>query len=133
MRLYPPAWLIGRRALSSFEVGGYVIPARSIVLLSPFAVHRDGRWYDDPERFDPDRWLPGREVERPKFAYIPFGGGPRVCIGEHFARMEAVLVLVTIAQRWRLRLAPGHVARLDPLITLRPRGPMPMTPTARRM
>lgn len=133
MRLYPPAWLIGRRALSSFEVGGYVIPARSIVLLSPFAVHRDARWYDQPERFYPDRWLPGREVERPKFAYIPFGGGPRVCIGEHFARMEAVLVLVTIAQQWRLRLAPGHVARLDPLITLRPRDPMPMTPVARRM
>jgi cytochrome P450 len=132
MRLYPPAWLIGRRALSPFEVGGYVLPARSIVLVSPFAVHRDARWYAGPDEFEPDRWLPGRESDRPKFSYIPFGGGPRVCIGEHFARMEAVLVLVTIAQRWRLRLAPGHVARLDPLITLRPRGPMPMTPVPRR-
>jgi len=132
MRLYPPAWLIGRRALGAFEAGGYVIPARSIVLVSPFAVHRDRRWYETPDRFDPDRWMPGWESSRPKFSYIPFGGGPRVCIGEHFARMEAVLVLVTIARRWNLRLAPGHVARLDPLITLRPRGPMPMTPEARK-
>jgi len=126
MRLYPPAWIVGRRALAPFEVRGFTIPARSIVLLCQYITHRDARWFPDPDRFDPDRWTPERAAERPKFSYFPFGGGPRVCIGEPFAWMEGVIVLATIAQRWRLRLVPGHPIALQPIITLRPKHGMRM-------
>jgi cytochrome P450 len=121
MRLYPPAWIVGRRALGPFDVRGYTIPGRSIVLLSQYLMHRDARWFPDPARFAPERWTPERQAERPKFSYFPFGGGPRVCIGEQFAWMEGVLLLATIAQRWRLRLVPGHPIALQPIITLRPK------------
>lgn len=131
MRLYPPAWIIGRRALAPFEAGGYTVPARSIVLLCQYVTHRDARWFPDPERFDPDRWMPERQAARAKFTYFPFGGGPRVCIGEQFAWMEGILVLATIAQRWRLRLVPGHPVALQPIITLRPKHGMRMIPQAR--
>lgn len=127
MRLYPPAWIIGRRAIVPFEASGYTIPARSIVLLCQYLVHRDARWFPDPERFDPERWTAERVAERPKFAYFPFGGGPRGCIGEQFAWMEGVLLLATIAQRWRFRLVPGHPVALQPIITLRPAHGMRMT------
>ena len=127
MRLYPPAWIIGRRALAPFDAAGYTIPARSIVLMSQFVTHRDARWFADPDRFDPDRFAPDRQAERPKFAYFPFGGGPRVCIGEQFAWMEGVIALATIAQRWRLRLAADHRVALQPIITLRPKFGMRMT------
>ena len=126
MRLYPPAWILGRRALAPFEAGGYQIPARSIVLMSQFVMHRDARWFPDPERFDPERFSPERQAERPKFAYFPFGGGPRVCIGEQFAWMEGILALATIAQRWRLSLVSGHPVALQPIITLRPKFGMRM-------
>ena len=131
MRLYPPAWILGRRAVAPFEAGGYEIPARSIVLMSQFVTHRDARWFPDPERFDPERFTPDRQAQRPKFAYFPFGGGPRVCIGEQFAWMEGVLLLVTIAQRWRLSLVPGHPVALQPIITLRPKLGMRMAVTPR--
>jgi cytochrome P450 len=127
MRLYPPAWAIGRRALADFDAGGYRIPARSIVLVSPYVTHRDGRWFPEPERFDPDRWLPERAAERPRFSYFPFGGGPRLCIGEPFAWMEGVLLLAAIGRRWRLRLVPGRPVATQAIITLRPRGGVPMT------
>ena len=127
MRLYPPAWIIGRRAVGPFEAGGYTIPARSIVLLCQYTMHRDPRWFPDPERFDPDRFTPEQQASRPKFSYFPFGGGPRVCIGEQFAWMEGVILLATIAQRWRLRLVPGHPVATQPIITLRPRYGMRMT------
>ena len=136
MRLYPPAWVVGRRALGACEMGGFSIPARSVVLTSQFLVHRDPRWWPDPERFDPDRWVPGTAQHaagenRPKFAYFPFGGGTRVCIGEQFAWMEAVLLLTTIVQRWRLSLEPGHPVAIEAIITLRPKHGMVMRATRR--
>jgi cytochrome P450 len=127
LRLYPPAWGIGRRAIEDYRIGDYHIPARSIVLMSPYVVHRDPRWFPEPERFDPCRWLPENADARPKFSYFPFGGGARVCIGERFARMEGVLLLATIAQRWRFRLAPGHRVETRAVITLRPKYGMQMT------
>ena len=126
MRLYPPAWIVGRRAVVPVEIRGFTIPARAIVLLCQYITHRDARWFPDPDRFDPDRWTPDRAAEHPKFSYFPFGGGPRVCIGEPFAWMEGVILLATIAQRWRLRLVPGHPIALQPIITLRPRYGMRM-------
>jgi cytochrome P450 len=133
MRLFPPAWGLGRRALRAFSARDYVIPAGALVHLSPYATQRDPRWWPEPERFDPDRHLPEARAARPKFAYFPFGGGARACIGEPFAWMEGTLVLAVIAQRWRLRLRAGHVARRKALITLRPRDGMPMTPERRAL
>src|SRR5574338_564275 len=127
MRLYPPAWIVGRRALGAFAVNDYMIPARSIILLCQYTMHRDPRWFPEPERFDPERFTAERQAARPRFAYFPFGGGPRVCIGEQFAWMEGVILLATIAQRWRLRLVPGHPIALQPIITLRPKHGMRMT------
>jgi len=132
MRLYPPAWLVGRRALGPFESNGYTIPGRSIILVSQYVMHRDARWFPDPERFDPERFTPERQAERPKFAYFPFGGGPRVCIGEQFAWMEGIIALATIAQRWKLRLVSGHPVALQPIVTLRPKHGIRMTVEARR-
>jgi cytochrome P450 len=126
MRLYPPAWIIGRRAIEPYEAGGYRIPARALVLACQYLVHRDPRWFPDPERFDPERWTPERQAERPRFSYFPFGGGTRICIGEQFAWMEGVLLLASIAQRWRPRLEPGHPVELQPIITLRPKHGMRM-------
>jgi cytochrome P450 len=125
LRLYPPAWGIGRRALEDYPVGGFVVPARSVVLMSPFVMHRDPRWFPDPLAFRPERWL-SEDPARPKFAYFPFGGGARVCIGERFAWMEGVLLLATLAQRWRLRLEPGHRVETHARITLRPKYGMRM-------
>lgn len=131
MRLYPPAWAVGRQALEEFPLGDYTVPAGSMVLMSQWVAHRDARFFPEPERFDPGRWTPEARAARPKFAYYPFGGGARVCIGEQFAWMEGVLVLATLAQRWRLRLAPEARPVPQPLITLRPRYGMPMVVAAR--
>jgi cytochrome P450 len=125
LRLYPPAWGIGRRALEDYEVGGFTIPERSVVLMSPYVVHRDPRWFTDPLAFRPGRWLT-EDPARPKFAYFPFGGGARVCIGERFAWMEGTLLLAAIGQRWRLRLEPGHRVETHARITLRPKHGMRM-------
>ena len=127
MRLYPPVWLLGRRALNDYEIATYVLPAGSEIVLSQYVMHRDPRYYPDPLRFDPQRWTPEAEAARPKFAYFPFGGGPRGCLGEQFAWMEGVLLIASLAQRWRMRLVPGHPVELQPLITLRPRYGMRMT------
>jgi cytochrome P450 len=121
LRLYPPAWIIGRRAIVDTEIGGYTVPTGSIVLASPWVVHHDARWFAEPERFEPDRWLDGSEATRPRLSFFPFGAGPRICIGEQFAWTEAVLVLATLARRWRLRPAPNLRVGLRPSITLRPR------------
>jgi cytochrome P450 len=131
IRLFPPAWVIGRRARVDVEVGGYRIPAGSIVILSPFVTHRDARWYPDPLRFDPDRFAAEARAGRPRYAYFPFGGGPRVCIGEGFAWMEARLLLATLAQRVRFLRTTGDDVRLQPRVTLRPRGGLPMTAVRR--
>ena len=121
MRLFPPAWGLGRRALEPQELGGARIPRGALVLASPWLMHRDERWFPDPLRFDAERFTPEAKAARPKFAYFPFGGGARSCIGEPFAWMEGVLLLATIAQRWRFRLVPGHPVEPQALITLRPR------------
>src|SRR5262245_10965677 len=125
LRLYPPAWLVGRRALADVEVGGRLVPAGTIVVMSQWVVHRDPRWYPEPERFDPDRWLPVAADARPRFAFFPFGAGTRRCIGEGFAWMEAKLLLATLLRDWRFEL-DGPV-RPVPRITLRPGGGMPVT------
>jgi cytochrome P450 len=127
MRLYPPAWIIGRRAIADYQLGDYTAPARSILVMSPYIMHRDPRFYADPDRFDPDRWTPEFRAALPKFAYFPFGGGPRQCIGESFAWMELILVVATIAQQRQLRLVPGHPVVPQPLITLRAKHGMRMT------
>ncbi|MBA3403703.1 MAG: cytochrome P450, partial [Gemmatimonadaceae bacterium] len=127
LRLYPPAWAIGRRALNSFEVRGYTVPGKSVVLMSQYIMHRDPRYFPDPERFDPERWTPEAQAQRPKFSYFPFGGGTRVCIGEQFAWMEGILLIASIAQNWRLRLVKSQRVEVQPLITLRPRHGMQMT------
>jgi cytochrome P450 len=126
LRLFPPAWAIGRRAREDYSIGEYTIPAKSILLKSPWVVHRDPRWWPEPERFQPERWIAEAAEKRPKFAYFPFGGGARVCIGERFAWAEGVLVLATLAQRWKMRLVPGHPVATQAVITLRPRHGMKM-------
>jgi len=127
MRLYPPAWAIGRMAIEDYRIGEYTIPKGSILLMSPYVVHRDPRWFPEPGRFDPLRFVPETAALRPKFSYFPFGGGARVCIGERFAWMEGVLLLATLAQRWRLRLDPAQVVDTKALITLRPKYGMRMS------
>jgi cytochrome P450 len=127
MRLFPPAWALGRIALDDFEIAGYVIPKKSIVLMSQFVMHHDPRYFADPMKFDPERWIPEAREARPQFSYFPFGGGPRRCIGEGFAWMEGILLLATIAQKWRMRLVPNHPVALKPVITLRPKHGMRMT------
>lgn len=126
LRLYPPAWLFGRASLVDHEIGGYRIPAGTTVIISPYVTHRDARHWPDPLRFDPDRWTPEASEARPKFAYVPFGGGPRLCIGEQFAWMEGMLAVATLARTWRLRLMPGQRVEPKPMITLRPKGGMKM-------
>lgn len=126
MRLYPPAWAIGRRALEDHQAGEYCIPAGSIILMSQWVMHRDARYYPDPETFDPERWTPQARETRPRFCYFPFSYGTRQCIGEAFAWMEGILLLATLAQKWRARLVPGHLVALRPMITLRARYGMKM-------
>jgi cytochrome P450 len=126
MRLYPPAWAIGRRALDAFQMREFNVPAGAVVLMSQYVMHRDARYFPDPDRFDPERWTPEAQASRPKFSYFPFGGGARVCIGEQFAWMEGILLLATIGQRWKMRLVPDQIVDVQPLITLRPRFGMRM-------
>jgi cytochrome P450 len=126
MRLYPPAWAMGRYARNDFQLGDYFLPAKTTVLISQFIIHRDPRFFPDPLRFDPERFTPEAKARRTKFTYFPFGAGFRQCIGESFAWMEGVLVLATLAQRWKLRLVPGHRVEPQPLITLRPKFGMRM-------
>lgn len=132
MRLYPPAWVMGRQVLRDYPLGEYVAKAGTIILMSPYVMHHDPRYYPDPFRYDPERWTPEARAARPKFAYFPFGGGPRVCIGEQFAWMEAVLVIATLAERWRLRLVPGFRVEPKPMITLRQKYGMQMELEERR-
>jgi len=131
MRLFPPAWAMGRQALSDFQLGDFYLPARTTVLMSQFITHRDARFFPDPLRFDPQRFTPDAKARRTKFTYFPFGAGFRQCIGESFAWMEGVLVLATLAQKWKLNLLPGHRVEPEPLITLRPKYGMRMQVEAR--
>ncbi len=131
MRLFPPAWVIGRQALHDYPIGDYVAPGGSVLLMSQYVMHHDPRYFAEPDAFKPERWTPEAEAALPKFAYFPFGGGPRLCVGEPFAWIEGVLLLATLAQRWKMRLVPGHPVALQPLITLRPMYGMRMTITRR--
>ncbi|MDQ3745356.1 MAG: cytochrome P450, partial [Acidobacteriota bacterium] len=121
LRLYPPAYAVGREAVRDCEVGGYRIPEGMQVFAFQWAVQRDARWYEEPEAFRPERWREEVAARLPKFAYFPFGGGPRQCIGNSFAMMEAVLILAAIARRFRLRLVPGYTVELLPAMSLRPK------------
>jgi cytochrome P450 len=132
MRLYPSAYIIGRQAIEPCELAGYRVPVKGTVLMSQWVVHRDPRWYDEPERFLPERWTDGLLRRLPKYAYFPFGGGPRVCIGNHFAMMEATLVLTAVARNWAFSVPPGEPAvKPRPAVTLRPGGPIRLVIHAR--
>jgi cytochrome P450 len=126
LRLYPPAWAMGRYARHDFSLGDFFLPARTTVLISQYVTHRDARYFPDPLRFDPDRFSASAKAKRAKFTYFPFGAGARQCIGESFAWMEGVLLLATLGQKWKLRLVPGHKVEPQPLITLRPKYGMRM-------
>jgi cytochrome P450 len=126
MRLYPPAWIFARMPVSDDVVGGYHLPRGVNVFLSSYITHRHPEFWENPEGFDPERFSPERSAGRPRYAYFPFGGGPRQCIGNNFALMEAQLILATIVQRFRLDLEPGYRPVPKPMITLRVRDGMPM-------
>lgn len=126
MRLYPPAWAMGRYAQRDFQLGDFFLPAKTTVLTSQYLLHRDPRFFPDPLRFDPERFTPEAKARRAKFTFFPFGAGARQCIGESFAWMEGVLLLATLAQKWKLTLVPGHPVEPQPLITLRPKYGMKM-------
>jgi cytochrome P450 len=121
MRLYPPAPGFAREPIENVKIGGYDVPKGSLVMVSTYALHRDPRFFRDPESFDPERFAPGWEGRLPRFAYLPFGGGPRVCIGNGFAMMEARLILSTVAARYRLQLEPNQRVAPIQMVTLRPR------------
>jgi cytochrome P450 len=122
LRLYPPAWIIGRRSVAEYRVGGYDLPLGTLVFVSPWVTQRDPLYWAEPERFAPERWADSP----PKFAYFPFGAGSRVCIGESFAWTELILVLATLAQHWRFELVPGHPVAFKPVVTLRAKYGMKM-------
>ena len=126
MRLYPPAWGFSRQALADDELGGYRLPRGWLAFIIPYVLHRLPAFWPDPDAFDPERFSPERIAERPKFVYLPFGAGPRQCIGNQFALIEAQLIVATLAQRYRLHLAGGHRVEPQALITLRPRFGIPM-------
>jgi cytochrome P450 len=130
MRLYPPVWMLGRTALGSDEVGGVALPRGCIAIMSPYLTHRLPELWENPEGFDPGRFAPDGAPERPRFAYFPFGGGSRQCIGDYFAMMESQLILATVLRRVRLSLAPWQRVEPEPLVTLRPRYGMAMTASA---
>lgn len=131
LRLYPPAWGVARQSVAADTLGGFRLPAGSGLTLFTYGIHRDPRFWPDPERFDPDRFLPERSENRPAFAYLPFGGGPRLCIGNSLALTEATLILAMITQRFRLTLTPGHPVRPQPIFTLHTSHGLPMLPERR--
>ena len=134
LRLYPPAWVIGRRATTDCVVGGWRLEANQDIFIPVYTIHRDPRWYPDPERFMPERFLPGGSFHTrkpPRFAYLPFGGGPRVCVGSHFAMLEALAILAALCQRWRFDWLSENRFGVMPVVTLRPAFPMPMRARSR--
>jgi cytochrome P450 len=126
MRIYPPAWAMGRQSTAPLALGPYRFPAKTYFFFSQYVMQRDPEYFPDPLRFDPERFTPEAKAARPRFAYFPFGGGGRQCIGESFAWMEGVLILATIAQKWRLTLLPDQQIDVQPKITLRPKYPIHM-------
>ena len=135
MRLYPPAWAMGRQSTAPISLGDYRFPAETYFFFSQYIIQRSATYFPDPLRFDPDRFTPENKTGRPQFAYFPFGGGGRKCIGEAFAWMEGVLLLATIGQKWRMELLPGPITKAEhvqPKITLRPKYPIHMRLHARQ-
>jgi cytochrome P450 len=132
MRLYPPVYAFGRDAIRDTTVGGNRVPAGRTLVVAPWVVHRDPRFYPEPLTFNPARWTPEFDRSLPRFAYLPFGGGSRICLGKEFAMLEAVLVLATLAQRFRAELTPNHRVELWPAFTLRSRFGLPMRIVHRR-
>jgi cytochrome P450 len=126
MRLYPPVYMLGRQALEDYPVRDALVPAGASIVLSPYITQRDPSLFPEPECFLPDRWTEEIRARRPHFAYFPFGGGAHVCIGEPFAWQEALMVVATLARRWRLSPLAGNTVALDPRVTLRPKGGLPM-------
>jgi cytochrome P450 len=127
MRLYPPAWVIGRRNIADEVIGGYHVPANYNILIPVYQMHRDPDIWEDPLRFDPERFRKGQLKDKHRFAYFPFGGGPRLCIGNNFALMEMQIVVAMMVTRFRFKLVPSHPVVLDPLVTLRAKHGMKMT------
>jgi cytochrome P450 len=127
LRLYPPGWFIGREALTDVQLGAYTVPRGAVVMMSQYVTHRDARFFEDPGHFKPERWEGDLEDRLPRGAYFPFSAGDRHCIGEGFAWQEALLILATLAERWRFELVPGQNIRPRPSVTLRPDGPIKMT------
>jgi len=132
MRLYPPVWATARETREAVDVGGVRVPARTVITLSQYLTHRHPAFWDDPERFDPERFTPERVAARPEYAYFPFGGGPRGCVGKLFAMLEGPLILATIAQRFRLVAVPGKPVEPHPILSLRPRHGVHVTLEPRR-
>jgi cytochrome P450 len=126
LRLYPPGWFIGREAQTDVRLGGYTVPRGAVVMMSQYVTHRDARFFEEPERFKPERWEADLEDRLPRGAYFPFSAGDRHCIGEGFAWQEALLILATLIERWRFELVPGQNIRPRPSVTLRPDGPIKM-------
>ena len=126
MRLYPPAWTLGRQAINDYNLGDYMIPAKSIILMSQYVMHRNPKYFPEPDLFYPERWTRETRIQLPRFNYFPFGGGIRGCIGEAFAWMEGILIVATVCRRWRMFHEPNHKVELKPLITLRPKYGMKM-------
>ena len=127
MRLFPPVWVVGRRALEDVTIGEYEVPRRTIVIASQYIIHHDERYWPNALEFLPERWLDEQaQAARPKFAYFPFGGGGRVCIGDAFAWTEGVILLAVMARRWRFEAAPGQVVDVNPTVTLRPKNGLKM-------
>ena len=118
---------MSRGTLEDDEIGGYAIPAKALVVLCPYVTHRHPEFWSNPEGFDPERFTPESTAERPRYAYFPFGGGPRQCIGHEFAMMEAQLIIAMVAQQYRLSLVAGYPVEPDPIFTLRPRSGVMMT------
>src|SRR5262245_16319822 len=131
MRLYPPAWGFGREAIADCEIGGYAVLAGTTVIISPWLSHRDPRYFEEPLKFRPERWAGNFAARLPRFAYIPFGGGPRICIGNRFAMMEAVLILATVAQRFHVEWQRDRPVVPLPSITLRPKDGVWVKPVLR--
>lgn len=127
MRLYPAVWLLPRKALAEDEVGGFRVPAGADVVLCPYTLHRHPAFWDAPDRFDPERFAKGRSAGRHRYSYVPFGAGPRVCVGSGLGMLEATVVLAVLLRRLRLSVPTGHRVRAEPMLTLRVKGGLPMT------
>ncbi|WLQ45093.1 cytochrome P450 [Streptomyces laculatispora] len=131
MRLYPAVWLLPRKALAADEIGGYRVPAGADVVLCPYTLHRHPDFWEDPDRFDPERFAKGRSAGRHRYSYVPFGAGPRVCVGSSLGTLEATVVLAVLLRRLRLSVPPGHKVQAEPMLTLRIKGGLPMNVESR--